>query len=98
MPGHTTLRIHGVLAQTFFIITIIIAYSLSNERYKREDMGSNENIRKGSLLLISFVYIQLILGALMRHTASGLAIPDFPTMGGLWFPTFSKNISNVIPS
>ena len=88
--------IHGVLAQTFFIITIIIAYSLSNERYKREDMGYNENIRKGSLLLISFVYIQLILGALMRHTASGLAIPDFPTMGGLWFPTFSESMINNI--
>ena len=88
--------IHGVLAQTFFIITIIIAYSLSNERYKREDMGYNKNIRKGSLLLISFVYIQLILGALMRHTASGLAIPDFPTMGGLWFPTFSESMINNI--
>ena len=88
--------IHGVLAQTFFIITIIIAYSLSNERYKREDIGYNKNIRKGSLLLISFVYIQLILGALMRHTASGLAIPDFPTMGGLWFPTFSESMINNI--
>ena len=88
--------IHGVLAQTFFIITIIIAYSLSNERYKREDMGYNENIRKGSLLLISFVYVQLILGALMRHTASGMAIPDFPTMGGLWFPTFSESMINNI--
>ena len=38
------------------------------------------------------VYIQLILGALMRHTASGLAIPDFPTMGGLWLPDFSETM------
>ena len=38
------------------------------------------------------VYIQLILGALMRHTASGLAIPDFPTMGGLWLPNFSDTM------
>tara|TARA_B110000438_G_scaffold24346_1_gene22541 strand:- start:2241 stop:3227 length:987 start_codon:yes stop_codon:yes gene_type:complete len=88
--------IHGVLAQTFFIITIIIAYSLSNERYKREEMGYNEDIKKGSLFLISFVYIQLILGALMRHTASGMAIPDFPTMGGLWIPTFSESMLNNI--
>ena len=88
--------IHGILAQTFFIITIIIAYSLSNERNKREEMGYNKNIKKGSLFLISFVYFQLILGALMRHTASGLAIPDFPTMGGLWFPTFSESMINNI--
>ena len=88
--------IHGILAQTFFIITIIIAYSLSNERNKREEMGYNKNIKKGSLFLISFVYFQLILGALMRHTTSGLAIPDFPTMGGLWFPTFSESMINNI--
>ena len=42
------------------------------------------------------VYIQLILGALMRHTASGLAIPDFPTMGGTWIPTFSETMINNI--
>ena len=28
----------------------------------------------------------------MRHTASGLAIPDFPTMGGMWIPTFSSEM------
>ena len=88
--------IHGILAQTFFVITIIIAYSLSNERNTREEMGHNESIRNGSILLISFVYIQLIFGALMRHTASGMAIPDFPTMGGLWFPTFSESMINNI--
>jgi cytochrome c oxidase assembly protein subunit 15 len=32
----------------------------------------------------------------MRHTASGMAIPDFPTMGGLWFPTFSESMINNI--
>ena len=40
--------------------------------------------------------MQLILGALMRHTASGLAIPDFPTMGGQWLPTFSDKMMNNI--
>ena len=32
----------------------------------------------------------------MRHTASGMAIPDFPTMGGLWIPTFSESMLNNI--
>ena len=41
---------HGVLAQTFFILTIILAYSLSEERKKRE----SERFRadRGSLKLI----------------------------------------------
>jgi cytochrome c oxidase assembly protein subunit 15 len=88
--------IHGILAQTFFVMTIIIAYSLSVERKKRKNIIDNTNIRKGTLILVSFVYIQLILGALMRHTASGMAIPDFPTMGGLWFPTFSDSMIHNI--
>ena len=34
------------------------------------------------------VYIQLIIGNVMRHAQAGLAIPDFPTMGWTFFPTF----------
>lgn len=82
---------HAVLAQTFFIITIVIAYSLSLERERRESLP--EAICPGLLRTICvlgvLIYIQLILGALMRHTGSGLAIPDFPTMGGYWIPPFN---------
>lgn len=92
--------IHGILAQTFFILTIIIAYGLSSERQNRLDGGLGLPIRKGAMIMGGAVYIQLILGALMRHTASGLAIPDFPTMGGLWIPTFSngmvENINSIL--
>jgi len=88
--------VHGILAQTFFIMTIIIAYSMSQERENRIDNGMGQSIQKGASLMGGFVYIQLILGALMRHTASGLAIPDFPTVGGMWIPTFSSEmIENI---
>ncbi len=40
--------------------------------------------------------MQLILGALMRHTASGMAIPDFPTMGGYWLPPFNESMLSTI--
>lgn len=92
--------IHGILAQTFFIVTIVIAYSLSSERQSRLNSGASLSIRKGALAMGAVVYLQLILGALMRHTASGLAIPDFPSMGGFWFPTFTasmiENINSIL--
>ena len=92
--------IHGILAQTFFIVTIVIAYSLSSERQNRLNSGASLSIRKGALAMGAVVYLQLILGALMRHTASGLAIPDFPSMGGFWFPTFTasmiENINSIL--
>jgi len=88
--------IHGILAQTFFMMLIFIAYGLSIERSVRSYKDVSNDIRKGALLIGGLVYIQLVLGALMRHTASGMAIPDFPTMGGLWFPTFSEMMINNI--
>lgn len=84
--------IHGILAQSFFIMAIIIAYNLSSERQQRTKLGMGVSIRKGAFIMGGAVYIQLILGALVRHTASGLAIPDFPTMGGLWIPTFTSGM------
>ncbi len=85
---------HAVLAQTFFVLTIIIAYSLSLERQRRELAPDHAPplFLKATLFLGVLIYLQLILGALMRHTGSGLAIPDFPTMGGYWLPPFNETM------
>jgi len=85
---------HGVLAQTFFLLTIFIAFSLSNERSKRVDetISYCPPFIKMTTILLVVIYIQLILGALMRHTGSRLAISDFPKMGGLCFPNFSNEM------
>ncbi len=38
-----------------------------------------------TLIATAAIYVQIILGAVMRHTGAGLAIPDFPAaFGGLW--------------
>ncbi len=87
---------HGVLAQTFFIVTIIIAYVLSKTFHSYQKKKYSLGLRNGALAIGISVYIQLILGALVRHTASGLAIPDFPKMGGQWLPTFSDKMMNNI--
>jgi len=90
--------IHGILAQIFFILTIIIAYSQSKERRKREYTRSDA---QGNFLRIIcvwtlLIFVQLILGAIMRHTESGLAIPDFPKMGGTWIPLFNTEMIDTI--
>lgn len=80
---------HGVLAQTFFVMTIIIAYSQSKERAQRvaaEPKNTNSPITKIAFWVFAAVYLQLIIGAVMRHTESGLAIPDFPTTAGRIVP------------
>jgi cytochrome c oxidase assembly protein subunit 15 len=82
---------HGVLAQTFFLIVLMIAYGLSverNRRWKMEEEGYNSRFLRMSVIFLGMIYVQLILGNLMRHAQAGLAIPDFPTMGWSFFPNF----------
>lgn len=84
---------HALLAQAFLMLTIIIAYTQSKEHHARLEIGEPERpnpVLKPALWVIAAVYIQLLLGAFMRHTESGLAIPDFPTMGGRWLPVFNE--------
>lgn len=79
---------HGVLAQTFFLMTILLAYSQSRERRNRAALqeARDGSLQAATLALLAGTYVQLILGAVMRHTGSGLAVYDFPTMAGQWWP------------
>ena len=82
---------HAVLAQSFLMLTVFVAYSLSIERSDRPRATVSPAWKlAGGLTLL--IYVQLILGALMRHTESGLAIPDFPTMGGRYLPLFDSGM------
>ena len=90
---------HGVLAQTFFLIVILIAYALSVERHQRwniEEESYNPLFLRLAIILMVMIYIQLIIGNIMRHAQAGLAIPDFPTMGWTFFPTFDQAWLNRI--
>ncbi len=78
---------HALLAQTFFLITIALAYVTSREwlgtSEPEEDAGG---VRPAAYLVTGVVYLQLFLGALMRHLDAGLAIPDFPLAFGHLVP------------
>lgn len=43
-----------------------------------------------TVLATGAIYVQIVLGAVMRHTGAGLAIPDFPTSFGGLLPTFEE--------
>jgi cytochrome c oxidase assembly protein subunit 15 len=54
-----------------------------------ENLSSNgakaRSAFRWTLLATAAIYVQIVLGAVMRHTGAGLAIPDFPAaFGGLW--------------
>jgi len=85
---------HATLAQTFFVIVSLIA--LFTSRWwivgpLRFSAGADFSLFRLSLFTALCVYVQLILGALMRHTGSGLVVPDFPLAYGQIFPSVSAN-------
>lgn len=87
---------HAVMAQTFFLLTIFISYSLSKERYLRhiesQDVMTHFGFGKFALILTGLIYIQLIVGAVLRHTYSGLSILDIPTMAGGYLPWVTSEV------
>lgn len=82
---------HACLAQAFFCLTVILAVCTApgwyvQRRQRVETLSpSLRLIATGTTVMI---YVQLILGALMRHTGAGLAIPDFPLAFGRLIPPF----------
>lgn len=84
---------HATLAQTFFSLLSSIALFTSRWWIEFQQKESQVKLPKSLLSLCFFVtfaiYIQLILGALMRHTGSGLAVPDFPLAYGQVVPSLS---------
>ncbi len=66
---------HACLAQTFFCLVVSIAYFLSFPAEK-EKISSESSVRLRRLLAItaSFIYAQLILGAIVRHTHHGIPV------------------------
>lgn len=85
---------HGMLAQTFFCIISSLAL-FTSQWWRNVDKGfqftSDISIQTISILASAAVFLQLSLGALLRHTYSGLSIPDFPLAYGQLFPSLSVN-------
>lgn len=87
--------LHACLAQTFFCLVIALAVSTS-PGWKRglpliKTRAESIPLQTLCAMTTAAVYLQLILGALMRHTNAGLAIPDFPLALGHIIPPFSSN-------
>ena len=83
---------HATLAQTFFCVTVLLAFATSREW---KEAASNRDAGRPSLRVVAIIataaiYLQLILGAVVRHTGSALAIPDFPLAFGRLLPPMDE--------
>jgi cytochrome c oxidase assembly protein subunit 15 len=82
---------HASLAQLVFCMTVAIALVTSpgwRRAYARNGQSTPPDamLQKICIVTTVLVYLQIVLGATMRHTGAGLAIPDFPLAFGQLLP------------
>lgn len=85
---------HAGLAQIFFCMMVAIAVFSSKDWLEPRESVDDPRLRRIAVLTVVTVYVQIILGATMRHTEAGLAIPDFPlAFGHLLPPRWTEQIA-----
>jgi heme a synthase len=82
---------HAATAQAFFCLMVAIAV-FTNPRFGTHSTIA-ANYRRPRLTVLAalttgVIYVQVLIGAVMRHLGAGLAIPDFPLSFGQIVPPF----------
>jgi len=81
---------HGTIAQTTLCLTVFLAVSTSKSWIQQSKELVNSKIFKIATIVTIIIWIQLVLGAIMRHSEAGLIAFDYPTMYGDLIPKISK--------
>jgi cytochrome c oxidase assembly protein subunit 15 len=77
---------HAGLAEIFFCMTVAIALFTSRSWLETPASVDDSTLRRVATWTTAVIYTQIIVGAVMRHSDAGLAIPDFPWMFGHVIP------------
>ncbi len=86
---------HGCVAQAFLMVLVVLSVQISKRSSAglAADDGGTFDMRPALprtalWIAAAAVYVQLVLGAAMRHLGAGLAIPSFPEadFSGSWIP------------
>jgi heme a synthase len=89
---------HAGLAQIFFCLTVTLAL-VTSPGWRGQAASSpppvdDATLRRLGIGILVLVYAQIIVGAVVRHTGAGLAIPDFPLVfGGLLPPDWTAGVA-----
>ena len=80
---------HAGLAQIFFCLIVSLSLVTSKnwiEDGDRKIKSTGGSIRTAALTTTAIIYLQILIGAVTRHSGFGLAIPDWPLSFGQLLP------------
>jgi cytochrome c oxidase assembly protein subunit 15 len=85
---------HAALAQLFFCLTVSLALVTSPRWTPSSNPVDDPRLRRLAAATTAIVYVQILVGATMRHTGAGMAIPTFPlAFGHLLPPAWSAPVA-----
>jgi heme A synthase len=84
--------VHLAVSMAFFCVLILLCFRL---RPPAPRAASRPLARLCGLAALA-VYLQVVLGAFVRHTSSGLACPGVPLCGGSLWPSFGPGELQMI--
>ena len=83
--------LHGMMAQIFLLVMVCLAL-VTSRWWKRTPAATNDAQRAPRVVRMHFImasvliFLQLALGATMRHQHAGLSAWEFPKAHGQWWP------------
>ena len=80
---------HAALAEIFFCINLAIAFFTSRAYVRLASGRSRLNFYPAARVVFAVIFVQILLGAWMRHLGAGLSIPDYPLSFGRVIPPFA---------
>jgi cytochrome c oxidase assembly protein subunit 15 len=75
--GQLIAMLHACLAQAFACVLLALAVSCSRGWISR-DVPVGARVRRIGVACCALIFVQLAIGAVVRHSFAGLAIPTFP--------------------
>jgi len=82
---------HAGLAQLFFALTVVMA-TVTSPRFLEARTAAadapSRSVRRLVTATAALVYLQILVGAVVRHIGAGMAIPTFPLAAGRLIPEF----------
>ncbi len=89
---------HASLAQAFLTLLVLIAVFTSPgwQKWRADAPRVSNTVPRWVFVATGMIFLQLMLGATMRHQHAGLAVPDFPlAYGRVWPPTDEAFLQGV---
>lgn len=85
---------HLSMALAFLTLATVLTTAASPRRATRAPLASStaRSLRVGATGGAALVFLQSVVGGVVRHTDAGMACPDFPTCIGEWVPPLTNGL------